>query len=319
MTSENVKDSLKSKESSSVFFSAKSCDIDVELKNSIDSKMEPYSFLIKDDFGSAIRLDQAYIKNTRIQCPHFSALLDHTIAVLWGIFSKSQKGYEFRPAQITWAIRFLEGIKNKNGNLSVDISKAIERMEKFIFYKYGQMNESSLSTLIDSSLEMQKANMTNPKKNKVSFTLHEILGDSYDSVMESYNYNNSNTFLVKRESPKVKNRTFSIKENVPEKLGETFLVNEESDGKTFTVEKPASSNNENTFTVRSANRKNNTFSVACNTEPKSKNTTFLIHKKEINRNLKEFDSKVLRTNHIQIKEETFVINGKNKKKYFLGS
>lgn len=86
----------------------------------------------------------------RINCPDFHVLLDHTIAVLWMFYSDTPptlnsaadtKSYDrlrdISTGQIQWAVRFLETIRNRDGERSVDVCTAIEHLQESVFNKYA--------------------------------------------------------------------------------------------------------------------------------------------------------------------------------------
>lgn len=71
----------------------------------------PYHFKLKDVLGEPVDLLPDDMAKVRVNCPPFYTLLDHCLAVLWLAFT--QESSMLQSGDLNWAIKFLEGLKNK--------------------------------------------------------------------------------------------------------------------------------------------------------------------------------------------------------------
>lgn len=131
---------------------------------------------------------------SRIRCPEFSVMLDHTIAILWLCYQQPRPAQQqiklknVSAAQIQWAIRFLEGIRGADGRNSTDVRMAIEHLQEVIFAKYNSVADTSSlrhansMPNIDSATEiMAPSAAASPKKKDepISVMLNDMLARLY--------------------------------------------------------------------------------------------------------------------------------------------
>ncbi|KAF5278482.1 hypothetical protein FQA39_LY05971 [Lamprigera yunnana] len=101
----------------------------------------PYTFRLPDDtrnFPTG--------KGTA-KCPPFYVQLDHTLAVIWSLFSEEQVAKPLGVAQIQWALSFLKRLKNRKGEHPADILTCIEAMEEALIKQYADMAETVISVM----------------------------------------------------------------------------------------------------------------------------------------------------------------------------
>lgn len=74
----------------------------------------PYHFKLKDVLGEPVDLLPDDMAKVRVNCPPFHTLLDHCLAVLWIAFNRESTSTDMlHSGDLNWAIKFLEGLKNK--------------------------------------------------------------------------------------------------------------------------------------------------------------------------------------------------------------
>lgn len=89
-----------------------------------------YDFYV-DTFKISLPYDT---RDIRVTCPDFAHLLDHTIAVLWKMFSKNFS--DFDQFHLVWALKFLEGIKGNNKLMSVEMKSLENFLRTLVLHKY---------------------------------------------------------------------------------------------------------------------------------------------------------------------------------------
>lgn len=74
----------------------------------------PYHFKLKDILGKPVDLMPDEMAKVRVNCPPFHTLLDHCLAVLWIVFGTDATSHSMlHSGDLNWAIKFLEGLKNR--------------------------------------------------------------------------------------------------------------------------------------------------------------------------------------------------------------
>lgn len=149
----------------------------------------PYLFLDMDNQMVQMTPDECI--SQCIRCPDFHVLLDHAIAVLWLCYAvhpthdqynhcsgtedslddnnvatntdnlrrARERLQRLSPIQLQWAIRFLQTIRNEDGQQSIDICAAIEKLQLITFEKYANVPTSS-STVVSSTLNGSATGIT---------------------------------------------------------------------------------------------------------------------------------------------------------------
>lgn len=82
------------------------------------------------------------IKNVVAKSPPFHVLVDHTLAVIWMIFSTEK--YANSPlgiVQLQWALAFLKTIFLRTGERPKDVEICIENIENILIDRYAAMNQ----------------------------------------------------------------------------------------------------------------------------------------------------------------------------------
>lgn len=85
-------------------------------------------------------------KGTAI-CPPFYVQLDHTLAVIWSLFSEQPTNKPLGVVQIQWALSFLKRITNSRKEHPADILVCIEAMQEALIKQYADMADSVLSVM----------------------------------------------------------------------------------------------------------------------------------------------------------------------------
>lgn len=145
------------------------------------------------------------MKTPKVNCPPFHVLLDHTIAVIWLLFSPKQPTKELGIVHLQWAISFLQAIRNHHGDIPDDVimcSRAMQErvielysdMEDFMsptedskFKNFTEMSDSESQDNFNSFMKrMEKYQGSKPKQYQVitssgscypiSFTLKDVIG-----------------------------------------------------------------------------------------------------------------------------------------------
>ncbi|XP_066245920.1 uncharacterized protein [Euwallacea similis] len=80
------------------------------------------------------------VKNVMTRCPPFHLLVDHTIAVIWMIFSPEQYKSPLGIAQLHWALHFLKTIYLRNGDRPKDVELCIDNIEEMLMEQYAMLN-----------------------------------------------------------------------------------------------------------------------------------------------------------------------------------
>lgn len=133
-----------------------------------------YNFRVKNHKDLFVRIDNDKCSNGRVQCPEFHIIFDHTLAILWMCFSKK---VEASPAQIRWAVKFLEGLTNDHGETSTDVRFAIDHLNNLILSKYNSVPETKLRPSTSEPSLSKLAPSTS--KQTISFTLNDMLQKLY--------------------------------------------------------------------------------------------------------------------------------------------
>lgn len=151
----------------------------------------PYNFRIKDHNEDYVQMDAAQCLNARVRCPEFHIIFDHTLAVLWMCFSK-QPG-ALSASQIQWAVKFLEGITNDQGEHSSDVRFAIARLNELTMKKYNLAPDSKIRPST-SEPNLSKMTMNSNSKNSISFTLNDMLQKFYpERLIQLLSFSSSRT------------------------------------------------------------------------------------------------------------------------------
>ncbi|KAJ8941838.1 hypothetical protein NQ318_005121, partial [Aromia moschata] len=72
--------------------------------------------------------------------PPFYLLLDHTIAVIWGIFGNGEYDCPLGIAQLQWALLFLKTIHTRKGDCPPDVQLCIDAIEKILVDQYADLS-----------------------------------------------------------------------------------------------------------------------------------------------------------------------------------
>lgn len=170
----------------------------------------PYLFLNMDNQMVQMTPDECI--SQCIRCPDFHVLLDHAIAVLWLCYAvhptpsirhcsgtedslddtnvatntdKLRRARErlqrLSPIQLQWAIRFLQTIRNEDGQQSIDICAAIEKLQLITFEKYANVPTSSTvvsTTLVGNIEDVTKNNLFRGMAIKLNQFLTQICPDT---------------------------------------------------------------------------------------------------------------------------------------------
>lgn len=159
----------------------------------------PYVFRIRDVNQHLVQLHPPPIAAeftskrppSRIRCPDYHIMLDHTIAILWLCFQQPRpkqqqiKLKEISAAQIQWAIRFLEGIRGADGHNSADVRMAIDHLQEAIFTKYNSVDftslrpSNSMPNIDGGEASSGEAVAPTKKKEPTSLMLNDMLARLY--------------------------------------------------------------------------------------------------------------------------------------------
>ncbi|XP_066158580.1 uncharacterized protein [Euwallacea fornicatus] len=82
----------------------------------------------------------AQVKNVTTRCPPFHLLVDHTIAVIWSIFSPEQHESPLGIVQLHWAWSFLKTVRLRNGDRPKDVELCIDNIEETLMERYAMLN-----------------------------------------------------------------------------------------------------------------------------------------------------------------------------------
>ncbi|KAF7272201.1 uncharacterized protein LOC143205254 [Rhynchophorus ferrugineus] len=94
-----------------------------------------------------------HVKNVVAKSPPFHLLLDHTIAVIWMVFSNETYDSPLGIVQLQWALAFLKTIYSKSGERPKDVELCIEVIEDQLIEQYAGMAKqlSQMDKINDSS------------------------------------------------------------------------------------------------------------------------------------------------------------------------
>ncbi|XP_018324839.1 uncharacterized protein LOC108736776 [Agrilus planipennis] len=82
----------------------------------------------------------AEIKSQYVKCPPFYLQLDHTLGVIWSLYSKTAvDDMSLGIAQLQWALNFLEGIYDENSVHPQDVAICIEAIQEELIQEYAQI------------------------------------------------------------------------------------------------------------------------------------------------------------------------------------
>lgn len=98
------------------------------------------------------------------KCPPFYVQLDHTLAVVWSLFSEKPTAKPLGVAQIQWALTFLKGIKNSKGDHPPDILVCIEVMEEALIKQYADMADAMKSLKPNGTVSASAVSQATPSK-----------------------------------------------------------------------------------------------------------------------------------------------------------
>ncbi|KAK9877296.1 hypothetical protein WA026_017688 [Henosepilachna vigintioctopunctata] len=119
----------------------------------------------------------------RVRTPPFYLQLDHTIAVIWCMFSPTAKK-SLGIAQLQWALSFLKSIFNKNNERPKDIQHCIDAILDYIIELYADISNKldSLKNMEKSQREEEEA----PVATDIPFSINysELL-PKFDRLTES--------------------------------------------------------------------------------------------------------------------------------------
>ncbi|XP_022918132.1 uncharacterized protein [Onthophagus taurus] len=90
----------------------------------------PYTFRAPARAKSFVRMNA--------KCPPFYLQLDHTLAVIWTLFSDNPP-VSLGIVQLQWALNFLQGIYTRKGEHPKDVSLCIQAIEDLLLAKYADM------------------------------------------------------------------------------------------------------------------------------------------------------------------------------------
>lgn len=130
------------------------------------NKFTPIPYIFRIPLDS----DTKEIRKSYARSPPFYLQLDHTLAVIWSIFSQQPPTKPLGVAQLHWALNFLKTIKNENGEHPKDISLCIEIIQDQLLEIYAALaNELS----VDHS-ESQETKKTDERKSCNTETCSKI-------------------------------------------------------------------------------------------------------------------------------------------------
>lgn len=75
--------------------------------------------------------------NMRVASPDFPILLDHTIGVIWKLLNKDADAGSVDHYHFIWALKFLEGIKPRNGHVTKDVEMLKLMMRRLLVEEYA--------------------------------------------------------------------------------------------------------------------------------------------------------------------------------------
>lgn len=81
------------------------------------------------------------IKNVVARSPPFHLLVDHTIAVIWMLFSNENYDSPMGIVQLQWALAFLKTIYLRTGERPKDVELCIENIEDMLMEEYATLSE----------------------------------------------------------------------------------------------------------------------------------------------------------------------------------
>ncbi|XP_060529158.1 uncharacterized protein LOC132703736 [Cylas formicarius] len=93
----------------------------------------PYTFRLPPGPKSS-RVDTISARNIP-----FHLWLDHTIAVVWMLFSEQEYDCPLGAAQLQWALAFLKSIFSKNGDRPKDVELCVEKIESKLIDEYAML------------------------------------------------------------------------------------------------------------------------------------------------------------------------------------
>lgn len=137
-------------------------------------------------------------KKLHAKCPSYNILVDHTLAVVWILFSRKEPSRELGIVQLQWAISFLKSIRNRRGFIPKDVIWCVTIMQERIMNLYTDVHNftTTNSTYQDSfkkTLDKYKRTPGVIKHNvlvstgscyPISFSLNDMVGAKSDVIEE---------------------------------------------------------------------------------------------------------------------------------------
>lgn len=79
------------------------------------------------------------VKQIPTKCPPYYLQLDHALAVIWLLYSKTEVRRPLGIVQLQWALNFLQGIYNRKGEHPKDVALCIQQIEDHLIEQYADM------------------------------------------------------------------------------------------------------------------------------------------------------------------------------------
>lgn len=79
------------------------------------------------------------VKNVPTRCPPYHIHLDHTLAVIWILFSKTEVKRPLGIVQLQWALNFMDGIYNRRGEHPKDVALCIQQIQDELIEQYADI------------------------------------------------------------------------------------------------------------------------------------------------------------------------------------
>ncbi|GJQ75661.1 hypothetical protein Trydic_g17736 [Trypoxylus dichotomus] len=79
------------------------------------------------------------VKKVPTKCPPYALQLDHTLAVVWILYSKKEVKRPMGIVQLQWAHNFLRGIYNRRGEHPKDVALCLQQIEDQLIEQYAGM------------------------------------------------------------------------------------------------------------------------------------------------------------------------------------
>jgi hypothetical protein len=105
-----------------------------------------YNFTFSDEFADSVLNWE--LESFEVNCPRYQVLLDHTVAVVWHLFSDGgNELLNLNKSDISWALKFLEAIDTSDCDASdtKDIHAMMRFMRKVLIARYSMEDEAKIA------------------------------------------------------------------------------------------------------------------------------------------------------------------------------